>query len=130
VHSHNGRKAVAVSLIDPESPHEQSSQIPARPWQPNLRDISISLAILAIVFMLGSCMNNTPTVVHSFCGTCSGSCRQDLQNDGVIALGVGFVTCFLASFSGSSMAVRVARTAFLAIGGMWIVSWGFVLRWW
>jgi hypothetical protein len=99
-------------------------------WRNDLGVLSIPLALLAVVFTASGCLLKAPGAVYSFCGTCRGLARLELESQAAWAGALCLASWLMARASRSRPAARVARSAGAACAGMWAVAWGFVLGWW
>ena len=87
--------------------------------------VSVSAA-LCTVFV---CLTETPTVVYCFCGTCREVARTNLYGTAVLGIAASVIAAVGARFS-TRLEFRVARSAAAVAVAAWIVSLGFVWRWW
>lgn len=111
----------------PQSADNQSVVAVRGPRLP--RRVAGIVSFFASLWTLVVCLHETPTAVHSFCGTCRGVARASLCGEAAWAVGVSMVAAVVARFV-SAIEFRVARSAAVVAAVVWLMCVGFVRGWW
>jgi hypothetical protein len=91
--------------------------------------LAAAVSVIAALRVVYICLNETPTAVYSFCGTCREVARSSLYGESVWAVAASVAAAAVARLSGRAE-FRVARSAAVVAIAVWVISLGFVRGWW